>query len=140
MEKEYIKALSPDEKIIFLQIIFNLGCADKKVEQEEKGFIKKLLKDYELPSEKYPQVLQMLNKQEIIERINNISSIKKKYALFIELFMMANIDDDLDEREIDYILDLAESVNIPYEKMEEINRYALDKIQCLRKYKEIMEN
>ena len=29
---------------------------------------------------------------------------------------------------------------VPYEKMEEINRYALDKIQCMAKYKEIMEN
>jgi len=140
MEREYIKTLSPDEKVIFLQVVFNLVCVDKKVELEEKGFMKKLLKDYHLPNENYPQVVQMLTKAEIVERIGRISGIKKKYALFIELFMVANIDDDLDEHEIDYILDLAEASNISYEKAEKMNRYTLDEIKCMQAYKEIMES
>ncbi len=140
MEHDYIADLSEGEKVLFLQAVFNLICADKKVEQNEKDFIKRLSARYNLPSRLYPQILQVFPREEIVKRINAIPDKRKKYALLIELFMVANIDDELASEEIEYILDFAEALDVPYMKVETINQYTKDYIKNQETYRKIMDS
>ena len=78
-----------------------------------------------------------MNKDAIMERIGSITERPKALQLVKELCYLANSDTGLDDREIDFIIDVAEKVNIDSEKLKQINKWVLDKI-VLQKTGEII--
>jgi uncharacterized tellurite resistance protein B-like protein len=127
-EYEYISALSTDEKYIFVECFCNMVCSDKNVLKEEIEFLKKIGKVYGIAEKDIVVIMKSLNKEQTLEKVSNMSSRSKSLHLIKELCYLANIDSGLDDNEIDFIIDVAEKLNIESDKIKQINKWVLDKI------------
>jgi uncharacterized tellurite resistance protein B-like protein len=78
-----------------------------------------------------------MKKEAVMERVATITERTKALHLVKELCYLANSDTGLDDREIDFIIDVAEKVNVDSEKLKQINKWVLDKI-VLQKTGEII--
>ncbi len=140
-EYEYITTLSPEEKKAFLDCFCCMICSDKQVAKEEIEFLKNIGKMYEVPEKDIVAIMKNLNRSDIIENIGTrITERKKALQLIKELCFLANSDSGLDDAEIDFIIDIAERLNIENEKIKQINKWVLDKIVLLRTGDIILEN
>lgn len=140
-EYEYIATLSPDEKKAFLDCFCCMICSDKQVAKEEIEFLKNIGKMYDIPEADIVAVMKSLNKNETVDNIGQkITDRKKALQLIKELCYLANSDSGLDDTEIDFIIDIAEKLNIENEKIKQINKWVLDKIVLLRTGDIILEN
>ena len=140
-EYEYIATLSPDEKKAFLDCFCCMICSDKQVAKEEIEFLKYICKMYDIPESDIVAVMKSLNKNETVDNIGQkITDRKKALQLIKELCYLANSDSGLDDTEIDFIIDIAEKLNIENEKIKQINKWVLDKIVLLRTGDIILEN
>ena len=136
----YITFLSQEEKIIFLQLIFNLICSDKNITTDEREFMQQLIRSYNIPTSLYGDIMLIRSKEEIQNLAKQISMPEKQIALLIELFMVAHIDNQLADSELDYLINIAETFNISEYKIEAINRYCLNKINNQLELNELMAN
>lgn len=127
-EYEYISALSTVEKQIFVECFCCMICSDKNVVKEEIEFLKKIGKMYDIAEKDIVMVMKSLNKEEILDKVANISTRSKALHLIKELCYLANTDSGLDDNEIDFIIDVAERLNIENDKIKQVNKWVLDKI------------
>lgn len=131
-EYEYIATLSPEEKKIFVESFCCMVCSDKKVAKEEIDFLKNIGKMYEIPEKDIVAIMKNLNREEVLAKVSTITERKKALQLIKELCYLANSDRGLDDEEIDFIIDMAERLNIENEKIKQINKWVLDKIVLLK--------
>lgn len=127
-EYEYISALSAVEKQIFVECFCCMICSDKIVVKEEIEFLKKIGKMYDIAEKDIVMVMKSLNKEEVLDKVANISTRSKALHLIKELCYLANTDSGLDDNEIDFIIDVAERLNIENDKIKQVNKWVLDKI------------
>lgn len=139
-EYEYIATLSPEEKRIFVESFCCMVCSDKKVAKEEIDFLKNIGKMYEIPESEIVNIMKSLNKEQILEKVSRITERKKALQLVKELCYLANSDSGLDDEEIDFIIDIAERLNVENEKIKQINKWVLDKLVLLKTGDIILEN
>lgn len=139
-EYEYIATLSPEEKRIFVESFCCMVCSDKKVAKEEIDFLKNIGKMYEIPESEIVNIMKSLNKELILEKVSQITERKKALQLVKELCYLANSDSGLDDDEIDFIIDIAERLNVENEKIKQINKWVLDKLVLLKTGDIILEN
>lgn len=139
-EYEYIATLSPEEKRIFVESFCSMVCSDKKVAKEEIDFLKNIGKMYEIPEAEIVNIMKNLNKEQILEKVSQITERKKALQLVKELCYLANSDSGLDDEEIDFIIDIAERLNVENEKIKQINKWVLDKLVLLKTGDIILEN
>ncbi len=139
-EYEYIATLSPEEKRIFVESFCCMVCSDKKVAKEEIDFLKNIGKMYEIPEAEIVNIMKNLNKEQILEKVSRITERKKALQLVKELCFLANSDSGLDDDEIDFIIDIAERLNVENEKIKQINKWVLDKLVLLKTGDIILEN
>lgn len=139
-EYEYIATLSPEEKRIFVESFCSMVCSDKKVAKEEIDFLKNIGKMYEIPEAEIVNIMKNLNKEQILEKVSRITERKKALQLVKELCFLANSDSGLDDDEIDFIIDIAERLNVENEKIKQINKWVLDKLVLLKTGDIILEN
>lgn len=139
-EYEYIATLSPEEKRIFVESFCSMVCSDKKVAKEEIDFLKNIGKMYEIPEAEIVNIMKNLNKEQILEKVSQIKERKKALQLIKELCYLANSDSGLDDDEIDFIIDIAERLNVENEKIKQINKWVLDKLVLLKTGDIILEN
>ena len=139
-EYEYIATLSPEEKRIFAESFCCMVCSDKKVAKEEIDFLKNIGKMYEIPEAEIVNIMKNLNKEQILEKVSRITERKKALQLVKELCFLANSDSGLDDDEIDFIIDIAERLNVENEKIKQINKWVLDKLVLLKTGDIILEN
>lgn len=139
-EYEYIATLSPEEKRIFVESFCCMVCSDKKVAKEEIDFLKNIGKMYEIPEAEIVNIMKNLNKEQILEKVSRITERKKALQLVKELCFLANSDSGLDDEEIDFIIDIAERLNVENEKIKQINKWVLDKLVLLKTGDIILEN
>ncbi|MBQ2885787.1 MAG: hypothetical protein IJE43_18845 [Alphaproteobacteria bacterium] len=127
-EYEYISALSTEEKQIFVECFCCMICSDKNVVKEEIEFLKKIGKMYDIAEKDIVLVMKSLNKEQILEKVTSLTTRSKSLHLIKELCYLANTDSGLDDSEIDFIIDVAERLNIENDKIKQINKWVLDKI------------
>ncbi len=139
-EYEYIATLSPEEKRIFVESFCSMVCSDKKVAKEEIDFLKNIGKMYEIPEAEIVNIMKNLNKEQILEKVSRITERKKALQLVKELCFLANSDSGLDDDEIDFIIDIAERLNVENDKIKQINKWVLDKLVLLKTGDIILEN
>jgi len=136
-EYDYIANLSAEEKRIFVESFCCMVYADGNVAKEEIEFLKGIGKLYGIPEQEIVTILKGMKKEEIMEKVGTITERTKALHLVKELCYLANSDTGLDDREIDFIIDVAEKVNVDSEKLKQINKWVLDKI-VLQKTGEII--
>lgn len=136
-EYDYIALLSAEEKKIFVESFCCMVYADGNVAKEEIEFLKNIGKLYGVQEQEIVTILKSMKKEAVMERVKTITERSKALQLVKELCYLANSDTGLDDREIDFIIDVAEAVNIDSEKLKQINKWVLDKI-VLQKTGEII--
>ena len=139
-EYDYIKNLSLEERRIFVECFCCIIYTDANVAKEEIDFLKSIGKLYEIEEKEIVSILKSLKKSTILEKTSTIKDRKKSLNLIKELCYLANSDKELDDEEIDFIIDVAESMNIEGEKIKQINKWVLEKIVLQKTGNMILEN
>lgn len=136
-EYDYIATLTPEEKRIFVESFCCMVYMDGVVAKEEIEFLKTIGKQFGVAEQEIVTILKGMNKDATMEKIGQITERSKALHLIKELCYLANSDTGLDDREIDFIIDVAEKINVDSEKLKQINKWVLDKI-VLQKTGEII--
>lgn len=127
-EYNYIPTLTDDEKRIFVECFCCMVYSDKTVAKEEIEFLKGIGKMYGVQETEIVTILKSMKRDEILDKVAMITDRKKTLQLVKELCYLANSDSGLDDAEIDFIIDIAERLNVESDKIKQINKWVLDKI------------
>ena len=120
-DSDYISTLSYDEKIIFLKIFCCLVRADGKVDNDEISFLKDIAARYGIDNATIVGII----KDGGIDCVAEAQKIKnRKHALQLvkEMCVLANIDNDLADKELDIVIDSARAMGVEDDKIILINR------------------
>ena len=126
MAEAYIKELSTEEKIVFLKIICKLIKADGSIDEDEIAFLKQTAEIFGVDNNAVLSVIQVADSIDYVAEARKITNRSHALQLIKELCALANVDDDLDDKELDIIIDSAHAMNIEDEKIILINRWVLD--------------
>ena len=136
-EYDYIETLTANEKRVFVESFCCMVYADSNITKEEIEFLKSIGKLYSISEQDIVSILKNMKRDEVMEHIGTITNRQKSLQLVKELCFLANSDTGLDDREIDFIIDVAEKLNVDSDKLKQINKWVLDKI-VLQKTGEII--
>lgn len=120
-DKNFINTLSAGERFIFVKVICGLVAADRQVTGEELIFLKEMALKFDVEPESISTMIKTADKPSLIKQARMITTRSKALMLIKDLCMVANTDADLEDNEIDYILDIAEAMNIEPDMVKEIN-------------------
>jgi uncharacterized tellurite resistance protein B-like protein len=138
MDDEYIQTLSYDEKLIFLKVFCRLVRADGNIDADEIAFLKSIAARYGIDNNTMLSIIKDPNIDFVAEaqKINN-----RAHALQLvkEMCVLANIDNDLADAELDIVIDSARAMGIEDEKIILINRWVLDSLILSKTGQIIME-
>jgi uncharacterized tellurite resistance protein B-like protein len=126
-DSDYIAALSYDEKIIFLKIFCCLVRADGKIDEDEIGFLKNIAARYGIDNRTVVDIIKQ-PKINCATEAKKITNRQHALQLVKEMCVLANIDNDLDDKELDVVIDCARAMDIEDEKIVLINRWVLDSL------------
>lgn len=126
MDEDYIKTLSNDEKLAFLRIFCAMVRADGAVDAEEITFLKKISLRYGIDNATVIDIIKNAANISLIEQARKITNRKHALQLIKELCVLANIDEDLHDSELDIIIDVARTCGVEDDKVVLINRWVLD--------------
>lgn len=136
-ENDYIKGLSVEEKRLFVECFCCMVYADGNVAKEEIEFLKRIGKSYGVEEKDIVQILKEMKKDVVLDKVQRLTERKKQLQLVKELCYLANSDSSLEDSEIDFIIDIAERLNVESDKIKQINKWVLDRI-LLQKTGEII--
>lgn len=120
-DKNFINTLSEGEKFIFLKAICGLVAADRKISRDELLYLKEMALKYNVSGETLSTMIKTANKETIPAQVRKITNRSKALMLIKDLCMVANIDVDFTDNEIDYILDVADAMGIEAQRVRDIN-------------------
>lgn len=126
MDGEYIKELTNEEKIVFLKIFCRMIKADGNIDTEEVKFLKEIAKHFGVNGDAVVGIIKMADSIDCVAEARKISNRKHALQLIKDLCVLANIDEDLHDNELDIIVDCADAMGIEEEKVILINRWVLD--------------
>lgn len=131
--------LNDNEKRIFLKLILKIIVANGVIDDGESEIIKKIGAAYKFSPEMLAEAKASF-KQEISDsELAQISTRLKKLELIKCLCFVASIDDTLDDRELDLIVEVSKKLDVSMDKLLEINQLVQDIILVEEKNKYIME-
>ncbi|MBQ9035503.1 MAG: TerB family tellurite resistance protein [Alphaproteobacteria bacterium] len=139
MDEEYIKTLSDVEKTAFLKIFCKLIKADGAIEAEEVEFLKAIAARYGFSSNTMVEIIKMAPTIDCMTEARQIKNRQHALELIKEMCLLANIDDDLHDAELDIIIDVARVMGIEDEKVIVINRWVLDNLILMKTGRLILE-
>lgn len=120
-DKNFISTLTAAERFIFVKVICGLVATDRQVTREEIIYLKELALKFEVESQSISTMIKTANKAALAKQAHMITSRPKALMLIKDLCMVANTDANLEDDEIDYILDMAEAMNIEPSIVKDIN-------------------
>ena len=139
MNDDYIKSLSMSEKLAFLRLLCKMIKADATIDNDEINFLKISAARYGVDNNTMVNIIKGADRIDVSEEAAQITNRKHALQLIKELCVLANIDDDLHDNELDVIIDAARAMNIEDEKVILINRWVLDSLILSKTGKVIME-
>lgn len=125
MDDDYIKELTEEEKRVFLSICCKLIKADNKIDELEIDFLRLIAERYNVDDSFVVEIIKAQNIDHI-ELAKKIHNRQHALELIKELCVLANIDSDLHDNELDIIIDVAKAMKIENKKVLLINRWVLD--------------
>ena len=139
MDEDYIKTLSYEEKIIFLKILCKMVKADGVIDNEEISFLKMVGARYGIDNSTMVSIIKSADSINGPAEAAKITNRQHALQLIKELCVLANIDEDLHDHELDIIIDTARAMNVEDERIILINRWVLDSLILSRTGRIIME-
>jgi len=126
MDEDYIKTLSNEERIIFLKAFCAMVRADGVVDAEEINFLKEISQRYGVENSVVVEIIKNAASMDVVAEARKINNRQHALQLIKELCVLANIDEDLHDNELDVIIDIAHAMNVEDDKIILINRWVLD--------------
>lgn len=120
-DKNFIDTLSQGERFIFLKIICGTVAANRQVSRAELLYLKEMALKYEVSGESLATMIKSADRKTLVMQARMIDERPKALMLIKDMCMVSNIDNSLDDSEIDYILDIAEAMNIEPDRVKDIN-------------------
>jgi len=139
MDDDYIKTLDYEEKIVFLKIFCAMVRADGVIDAEEIKFLKMISKRYGVDNSTIVDIIKNTAGIDYIVEARKITNRQHALQLVKELCVLANIDQDLHDNELDVVIDVARSMGIEDDKIILINRFVLDSLILTRTGQIILE-
>lgn len=139
MDSDYIKTMSYEEKIIFLKVFCALVRADGVIDNDEIDFLKMISARYGLDNATVVNIIKDTNNINAAKEAAKITNRKLALQLIKEMCVLANIDENLQNNELDIIIDTAMAMRIEDDKIVLINRYVLDSLILSKAGKIILE-
>lgn len=139
MDDSYIDTMTYEEKIIFLKLFCRIVKADGSVDAEEIAFLKQIAARYGIDNNTVVNIIKNSGTTNVVEEASKITNRQIALQLVKELCVLANIDSDLHDSELDIIIDAATAMGIENEKIVLINRWVLDSMILSRTGEIIME-
>ncbi len=139
MTDDFIQYLTNEEKVTFVRALLFLVKIDGRVDERERDCMHEIVDIYGI--QKDIKLISAPMSEEIIlsEIKDNINDRQKSLFLLRELLMMANIDDELEDKEIGLIRKVAAALEVEEEKVSAINDLILEKKLWLQKSLVVME-
>ena len=128
MGEEFIAKLSYEEKIVFLKAFCKLIKADGVIDEKELEFLKAVAGRYGLDKQEVLDVIHNISSVDCVKEASKITNRKHALQLIKELCLLANVDEDIHDKELDIIIDMAEAMGIEEDKIVKINRWVLNNI------------
>lgn len=139
MDEEYIETLSHDEKIIFLKVFCKIIKADGVIEAEEINFLKLIAARYGIDNNTVVNIVKSAPNIDCVAEASKITNRQHALELVKEMCVLANIDESLNDKELDIIIDSARAMNVDDDKIILINRWVLDSLILTKTGRVILE-
>ena len=139
MDNKYIQELTQDEKLVFIKIFCKLINIDNSVDNEEIEFLKVITARYNINNNAVIDIIKSSKAIDHKAEARKITNRQHGLELIKEMCVLANVDNDVGDEELDMIVDVAEAMNIEDEKVLLINRWVLDSAIVLKTGQIIME-
>lgn len=114
----FLGQLKPEEKELFLNLCIYAANANDVFVEEEKVMIQEFCREMKIEE---PTVLGLKSIKEIITMINDISDMKSKKIMLLELLGVMMVDNEYDEKERKFIYEITDLLGIKKEVLEEIS-------------------
>lgn len=139
MNDDYINELSMLEKTVFLKLFCKMIKADSTVDNDEIDFLKMIAARYGVDNATLVGIIKETDSINVSAEAAQITNRYHSLQLIKELCVLANIDDDLHDNELDIVIDAARAMNVEDDKVVLINRWVLDSLILSKTGKIIME-
>ena len=107
----FLNELSKNEGIAFMQLVKDLANSDNTLAKEEKNLYNDYLKELNINESEIPDI----NLNSVYETLKN-SSERSKNIIYFELIGLALIDGEYDEKEVDFLEEIARNLDIKRNK------------------------
>ena len=139
MNDDYINELSMLEKTVFLKLFCKMIKADSTVDNDEIDFFKMIAARCGVDNATLVGIIKETDSINVSAEAAQITNRYHSLQLIKELCVLANIDDDLHDNELDIVIDAAHAMNVEDDKVVLINRWVLDSLILSKTGKIIME-
>ena len=126
-------------KWVFIKIFCKLINIDSNVDKEEIDFLKVIASRYGVPSNVVIEVIKASKNVDHITEARKLTNRQHALELIKEMCVLANVDDEVGDTELDMIVEVAGAAGIEDEKVLLINRWVLDSAIVLKTGQIIME-
>lgn len=134
MDGDFIKTLSREERIVFARALLFLIQIDQNIDSRERAYMHEISNIYGVQND-FSELTKPMSKEIIFNEIKIIQDRRKALYLMKELLEAANVDDDFADEEAEFIERAAKLLDIPEQKVLDINHLILDRklwMHCLR--------
>ncbi len=134
MDGDFIKTLSKEERIVFARALLFLIQIDQNIDSRERAYMHEISNVYGVQND-FAELTKPMSREIIFNEIRTIQDKRKALFLMKELLSAANVDDDFADEEAEFIERAAALLNIPEQKVLDINHLILDRklwMHCLR--------
>ena len=139
IQRSFISLMNREEKIIFVRTLLAIARSDKKLDKDEKTFIKDIGIIFGLEKSDINEIVAPLTNDELLALVSKITKREVALQLIKEACFLANSDSNLNNEEIILIGDIGKAMNVELEKIEEISNWVVDRIVWLERGKIIFE-
>lgn len=138
-ELSYTKAMTEEEKMVFLKALVKLAKADNNFDDNEKDFIRGMGIMFNLPKSVIPKLAETISDDEFLKQLKVIKDRRLAMDLVKEMCMLANFDGDMSGEEIILIGKAGEAMGLSLEKIQDISQWVIDRIILQERGKIIFE-
>lgn len=141
MDKLTEDMISLDEnvRIAYLKAFTRLASADGNFDDNERSFIKSLIRKYQISPEHADEILNVKDTEAVVEGVKAISNRRVALELIKELCILAHADEVLTDEETIFIGRIGQAMGIDLDKIEQISNWVIDKIILAEEAKIIFE-
>lgn len=138
-ELSYTKAMSEEEKKVFMTALLKLAKADNNFDGNEKDFIRGMGIMFNLPKTMLSELSEDISDDEFLKQLGVIKDRRLAMDLVKEMCMLANFDGDMSGEEIVLIGKAGEAMGLSLEKIQDISQWVIDRIILQERGKIIFE-